>query len=373
MNKLNIGENIVRLRHDKKITQEQLAEFIGVTKASVSKWETGQSMPDIMILPRLAAFFNVTVDELIGYTPQLSKEQIQKLYQKFGIDFSERSFEEVMTETQTYVKRYYSCYPFLLQMSILWLNHYLLADGKARQEELLTGIARLCEHIKENCKEIRIHNNAAAVQAFAYLQLGKIQEVVDELEGNFESRLLETQSSSVLAQAYAMLGNIEKAKEFIQINMYDNVFSLLSNAVSYLFIHMNDLQVCEETISRIEQVAEIYKIIDLNPNSLAGFEYQAAVCYLMHGEKQKALTRVEKYVSCLYSLFSAEMMCLHGDSYFDRVEEWFNNELDNGTNAPRSRKAVLEDARKSLDAPQFAALNGDAAFEKMKNKLKELR
>lgn len=41
MNTLNFSENIARLRHEKKITQEQLADFVGVTKASVSKWETG--------------------------------------------------------------------------------------------------------------------------------------------------------------------------------------------------------------------------------------------------------------------------------------------------------------------------------------------
>ena len=60
MNALNLAENIIRLRHDKKITQEQLADFVGVTKASVSKWETKQSMPDILLLPQLTAFFDVT-------------------------------------------------------------------------------------------------------------------------------------------------------------------------------------------------------------------------------------------------------------------------------------------------------------------------
>lgn len=43
MNSLNFSNNITRLRHEKNITQEQLAEFVGVTKASVSKWETGVS------------------------------------------------------------------------------------------------------------------------------------------------------------------------------------------------------------------------------------------------------------------------------------------------------------------------------------------
>ena len=79
MESLNFSDNLVKLRHSKKITQEELAEFIGVTKASVSKWETRQSLPDILLLPKLASFFGVSVDELLGYEPQLGKEQIQKI------------------------------------------------------------------------------------------------------------------------------------------------------------------------------------------------------------------------------------------------------------------------------------------------------
>lgn len=372
LNRLNIADNIVRLRHDKKITQEQLAEFIGVTKASVSKWENSQSTPDITILPQLATFFDVTVDELIGYTPQLSKEQIQNLYQKFGNKFAECPFEEVMSETQDYVKRYYSCYPFLMQMCILWLNHYKMAEEAERQREICLGIDRLCQHIKLNCKDMRIIGNTIVLQTLVYFQLGRIQEVVDELEDFSVSNRFGNQSSVLLIQAYAMLGDTEKADRFAQISMYDNVMSLLANAVCYLLIHTEHLSVCEETIIRIECVAEIYKIADLSPNSLLSFEYQAAICYLTHGEKRKALKHLEKYVLCLSKLFSSEDLHLHGDAYFNKIEEWFDNELDNGTNAPRSRKVVLEDVKKTLEAPPLAILNGEPEFEKLKKKLKEL-
>ncbi len=71
MNGMNLSENIIRLRRKRKLTQEQLADFVGVTKAAVSKWETAQSIPDILLLPRLASLFDVTVDELIGYRPSV--------------------------------------------------------------------------------------------------------------------------------------------------------------------------------------------------------------------------------------------------------------------------------------------------------------
>lgn len=372
MNRLNIADNIVQLRHNKKITQEQLAEFIGVTKASVSKWENSQSTPDITILPLLATFFDVTVDELLGYTPQLSKEQIQNLYQKFSEKFAECPFEEVMSETQGYVKRYYSCYPFLLQICILWLNHCKMAENGESQKEICLSIDRLCRHIKENCKDMRIHGNAVVLQTLVYFQLGRTQEIVDELEEFSASNRFGNQSSVLLAQAYAMLGKAEKADVFAQISMYDNVMNLLANAVCYLMIHTEHLSVCEETIKRIEQLAEIYSIADLNPNSLASFEYQAAICYLAHEEKQEALEHIDKYILCLFNLFSSAELYLHGDAYFNRIEEWFDKEFDNGANAPRNRKVVLEEAKKTLEVPPFTVLNGEPAFEKIKNRLKEL-
>lgn len=59
MNGLNIGKCIIRKRKEKGITQEQLADYMGVSKASVSKWETEQSYPDIVILPKMAAYFKL--------------------------------------------------------------------------------------------------------------------------------------------------------------------------------------------------------------------------------------------------------------------------------------------------------------------------
>ena len=79
MKEINVGKMIILKRKEKKITQDELAKYIGVSKAAISKWETGQSYPDITLLPILAAYFNMSIDELIGYEPQMVKEDIQKL------------------------------------------------------------------------------------------------------------------------------------------------------------------------------------------------------------------------------------------------------------------------------------------------------
>lgn len=63
---MDIGHKILMLRRQQNITQEKLAAEMGVSIAAVSKWETGNSMPDIVMLCALADFFKVTTDELLG-------------------------------------------------------------------------------------------------------------------------------------------------------------------------------------------------------------------------------------------------------------------------------------------------------------------
>lgn len=68
--KSNISTFIRSKRIELDLTQEELANSLGVTKASVSKWELAQSYPDITMLPRIADLFSCTIDELLGYCNQ---------------------------------------------------------------------------------------------------------------------------------------------------------------------------------------------------------------------------------------------------------------------------------------------------------------
>ena len=61
---MKLGENIRALRLRKRLTQEQVAQKLGVTYQAVSKWENGTNTPDIALLPEIAAFFGVTIDAL---------------------------------------------------------------------------------------------------------------------------------------------------------------------------------------------------------------------------------------------------------------------------------------------------------------------
>ena len=95
MKEINLGHVLIKYRHRRGITQDELASYMDVSKAAVSKWETGTTYPDISLLPRLAAFFNISIDELMGYEPQMTKEDIRKLYRQLAIEFSSLPIDTV--------------------------------------------------------------------------------------------------------------------------------------------------------------------------------------------------------------------------------------------------------------------------------------
>ena len=84
---MTIGSNIKRLRVNKGVTQEQLGEALGVSGQAVSKWENESALPDILFLPRLAEYFGISIDELMGYklNALTYKEQFVKFMLGNGI------------------------------------------------------------------------------------------------------------------------------------------------------------------------------------------------------------------------------------------------------------------------------------------------
>ncbi len=98
MLKESLGRKIANLRKEKGLTQEDLAVRLDVSAQAVSKWENDISCPDIMLLPKLSATFNVSVDALLGceeeaesvqFVPQKEIRDISDLVMRIIVDSSE--------------------------------------------------------------------------------------------------------------------------------------------------------------------------------------------------------------------------------------------------------------------------------------------
>lgn len=127
---LQFAKVFSRLRKTHGLTQEQIAQYVGVSKAAVSQWETGLSYPDILLLPKLATYLNVSIDTLLGYQPQMTAAQIREIYQRLAHDFATKPFDDVYQKITQLTDEYYSCFALINELNVLLLNYVNLAPQK---------------------------------------------------------------------------------------------------------------------------------------------------------------------------------------------------------------------------------------------------
>ena len=366
MKEINIAKVIVQKRREKGITQDELASYMGVSKASVSKWETGKSYPDVVFLPQLAAYFNISIDELMGYAPQMTKEDIRKLYHRLSSDFAIKPFESVYGECKKIIKKYYSCYPLLVQMVVLYLNHHMLVEDQKKRETILQEAVDLCVRIKTESEDVWLSKEATSMEALCYLTLRRPLDVI----GLFDESIRPIAADDLtMAQAYEMVGNKAMAKKVTQISMYQHLMLLVGTAPFYLMQNADDPKMTEEILNRTLSVAKTYDLEHLHPNSMVQLYLMAAYVYSLQGDTGRTLDMLEKYKDCcIHGFFPYN---IHGDAFFDEVGGWFA-EFDLGTNAPRDEKIIKESMLQGvLSNPAFSTLAEEPRFNNIVEALRQ--
>lgn len=178
---MNIGKNIKRLRIAKNITQEQLSCAMNVTCAAVSKWERGETYPEITLLQPLAYFFGVTLDELMGYNQEKIQAEIDEVVDLYRKHWNNNKGHEIIVKA-------YKDYP-----NDYWIMHYYmwhiagdLADNDPvvliqHKDEFLS----ICDKILDGCSEESLRRSAWNMQAKILHAEGKTNEALEIYQSNF--------------------------------------------------------------------------------------------------------------------------------------------------------------------------------------------
>ncbi|MDR2940084.1 MAG: helix-turn-helix domain-containing protein [Clostridiales bacterium] len=365
MKEINIANTIIQMRKEKGITQDNLAEYIGVSKASVSKWETGQSYPDITFLPLLAAYFNISIDDLIGYSPQMPTEGIRKLYHQLSGDFANKPFDSVMGNCREIVKKYYSCYPLLIQIGALYINYGMALKDAEKTASVITEAKELFIRVKNESNDVELSKQALSLEATCALALGDPDEVLALLEGQMRPH---GSPEGLLASAYQMSGKIKEAKAVLQVGVYQHMLSLLSLLPPYLILCTDEPGKYNEIYKRSLAIAEAFDIEKLHPAMLIPLYIYAAQGYVATGDKETALDILQKYTELVTGAIYP--LRLKGDSFFDLIDSWLE-EFPLGTELPRDEKTVKQSMAEALsDNPAFSKLMGERRFQNIVKRLK---
>jgi len=362
MKEINIARVILNKRREKGITQDKLASYIGVSKASVSKWETGQSYPDVTFLPQLATYFSISLDELMGYEPQMSKEDICILYQELSADFANKPFDEVLGHCREAVKKYFSCFPLLFQIGALLVNYSTLSGDSEKTTSIIAEAKELFIRVKKESDDVELAKRALNMEALCLLSLGSPNGVLELFE---EKSTPLTSGETLLASAYQMTGRISEAKTVLQIGAYQYMLGLIGFMQSYLALCIDDSETFDEVYRRTLAIAETFRLRELHPAGFMPFYLAAAQGFLAQNNMDKALDILEEYVEIATG--DIYPLQLHGDGFFNLLDDFF--EL--GIYPPRDEKTVKQSMLDSVaNNPAFSALAGNARFQNMVERLK---
>lgn len=345
------------------LKQEQVAQYIGVSRAAVSKWEKGLSYPDITLLPKLATYFNVSIDALLGYEPQMTKEQIGRTYADLAKQFSEQPFEEVQKKIEQLLEEYYSCFPFVLKMVQLYLNYHFQASD---QQQVLNRILELSERVKKYSGDHHLINEAVMFEAYVRLIQGAPKDVLEILG---EDVSVDMGVDPLIATAHQMLGNEKKAKEILQVSHYQHVIAAIGTATESLSLEVLSESHFDETVHRMQEMIKLFQIEQLNMNIALVFYLKAATGYAMQNRQEKALDMIEAYCRVCRQL--AFPLTLQGDSYFYLLSNWIEEKFQMGGQAPRDDLSIKKDLVKEVaDNPAFECLYENPTFKSLMNNLR---
>lgn len=368
MKEINLASVVIAKRKEKKITQDELANYLGVSKAAISKWETAQSYPDITLLPHIATYFNISIDELIGYSPQMDRSDIKRMYHKLSNDFAKEPFEVVYIRCIDLISKYYSCFPLLLQIGILLINHSMLAGSPEKTNEVIETDRRLFERIKLECEDVNIGKQALYLEAYCCLIEKNPAEVLILLEGTDMPQL---STDELFAQAYLMMGNIPKAKEKTQMEMYNNIVTMFGAFPMLFTLNADNPERLDACVDRALALDKVFDVRHFHPAIVLSMLLTAAYTYASADNKEKTLAMLEDYANLSVSgIFPFK---LHGDEFFDMIDAALLN-LDLGNEMVRSEDTVKMSMIQGVTCyPMFEKYKKEPRFKNVVKILEKLQ
>lgn len=365
---MNIGPIIMEKRKEKQVTQQELANFVGVSKASVSKWETGQTYPDITLLPLLAAYFDITIDSLLTYEPQLDNHEIQRIYGMLKKSLETQPSEDVLATIRSFVRRYYSCYPFILQMGMFLMNHADLLPGEENIQTYNKEAKELFVHVKTQAKDPELITQALKYEAYTSLTLNEFDQVL-EILGDQVPALFPIES--LIAAAQQQKGEEQQAVITLQSAIYQYTTVFLSFLGNYLQVVINQPEKFAETVSRGIQFTDIFHFKRMHPVALMNFQLSAIFGYAQMQNETAALPLLNDFLEVMRETdFPVE---LHGDDYFDQVDKWLE-QLEIGHQLPRDSMKIKETLINFvINNPAFANFSDQAQLQQIYTELRLLQ
>ena len=312
--KMTIGMNIKHLRTAKNITQEQLSVAMNVTCAAVSKWERGETYPDITLLQPLAYYFGVSTDELLDFNQfEMEKEkEIEAYVEKYWALWHEND-HSCLLET---MKEAVSHYPEEHRLLVRYLNAInLYATDACYSSEMKKEAITIYERILSHCTVDSIRIWAKKIMCEYFKKLSRIKEsgvTIKDIE-KIQSEMPLMQNSRDYLACFVYT---DEKKDTISRAAIAELSFLMNNVIIDNWVY-NPIYTTDEKIVALETLIEINSMLYKNEDY--GKNARNAVYALMHlgcfyhekGETEKAQNFFRKSLALAKKLDNSDDLLTH--------------------------------------------------------------
>ena len=361
---ISIGENIRHYRTQKELTQEELADFLGVSFQAVSKWERSLAYPDIETIPIIANFFNITIDELMGNSHIRAEEQICKYLKEYDT-LELRCTSEANQEKNALAKKAYAEYPYDWRVINMYRHSLICGRDEEDYGDTKPTIRFLCKKILSDCTNDYFRQCAVS-------SLLAISETAEEEEKwlallNDDFCLLRDERREDIAFER---GRTEEALKYCQANLQEYLSWFLYK-IDTLVSH--DIMSPEQKIEINNKIIGILNIL-FECNDYGEWTWQIARKheenarhYFCLGKLEEGISAFEKSVEFWLRYDNIPEKTVYTSILFNR-SEYVHNKDDSADSEYKNPKRYLENIRSDS---LYDCVREDARFLAAVTKLEE--
>lgn len=259
--KIQFAENFKRLRKENNYTQENIAEILGVSFQSVSKWEREECLPDITLLPAISSLFNVSVDELLGNNKIKNEEQIQALIKSFD-EFYMVDTPKCLSLMQKAIRKFPGEYRLLVR----YLSVLIHEKGNMKSaEDISDDVQSIFDKIEKYCTDdsIRIWAKRLVINYYTMRNDDKYQLKAEKIAMTMPE--MSDSKEYISTYLYRPFGNgkdpfyktVKKHTDACQNAIEEALFMLESSVISYCLY--DDSFTPDEKIEALEILTTLNK------------------------------------------------------------------------------------------------------------------
>jgi len=266
---MKLGEKIKTLRKQKNISQEVLAQYLGVTFQAVSKWENGTTMPDVATIPAIASFFGVSTDELFDFNLYEIQKQVEAI-----VDEHSRYWDTDKPKAEQIIRDGLKKYPG----NDILLNCLIgVLELPGRSDEVISVAKALIESTRYD--EVRF--DAYRIMAEAYAAQGDLSAAKDAIEHIPEIYFTKLEVAARLLEGEDAYEAAQKQKNLSAEDLID----MLIITGKYLLVQ-------GEREKALSQLCIAQKIMDAFAEDFVETKWFKATVYEYTGEQRQEIDRL---------------------------------------------------------------------------------